>query len=104
LESSTPFVVFLCDGWVNLLLIGWALADMVRYPKEAWRKAGESRASWMGAIALSTLIALAVLALCMIARLGFVPAIVLGNFGLVIAGYYLARVRPRLRSVSTPPR
>jgi hypothetical protein len=104
LESSTPYVVFLCDVWINLLFIGWALADMVRYPKEAWREARESRGSWMGAIALSTLIGLAVLAFCVFARLGLVPVMVLGNFGLVIAGFYLARVRPRLRSANRPSR
>jgi hypothetical protein len=58
-----------------LAISAWAFLDAAKRPSWAWSLAGRSQIAWMGAIGLGT-----------ITLIG----------GLVISGWYLLKVRPRI--------
>ncbi len=71
-------IVWLVLSAVPVAISVWALLDAARRPPWAWALAGRSQVSWLGAIAFGILLLAG---------------------GLVIATWYLLRVRPAVRRV-----
>lgn len=68
-------LLFIVVASVPIGLSLWAILDIARQPAWAWSLAGRNRAGWMAAVLLGILFLVV---------------------GLVVASYYLVRIRPQI--------